>query len=189
MKNILAIAIVGISLWGCSGSDKKSASIVADQPLDENTVVVSNDLENAAAIIPSWSNEKTIVKMDGAPAHSGQFVSLVDEQFQYSYGLHETISNLKNKSPKKVTVKGWVYSTVASPDLSIVMDISDNGKQVEWKAYSLTPVIAEANKWIEYKANFDIIKLIQASNLIKCFAWNPGKKVAYLDDFEITFEY
>ncbi|HOW32077.1 MAG TPA: hypothetical protein PLP88_10935 [Bacteroidales bacterium] len=189
MKRFLALFIVGVTLYGCSGSDQKADNPNADPAKDPNKLVISNDLENAAAIIPSWSNEKTVVKMDGAPAHSGQFVSLIDDQFQYSYGFHETIGNLNKKLPKKVTVKGWIYSSIAAPDISIVMDINDNGKQVEWKAYSLTPVINEANKWIEYKANFDITKPIQASYLIKCFAWNPGKKLAYLDDFEITIDY
>jgi len=189
MKKILALALVGVALWGCSGSDQKSTNATTDQAKDENTFVISNDLENAAAIVPSWSNEKTVVKMNGAPAHSGQYVSMVDDQFAYSYGFHEFVDNINQSIPKKVVVKGWLYSSVASPDLSMVLDISENNKQVDWKAYSLTPVITEANKWIEYKANFDINKPIQPSSLIKIFGWNPGKKLAYFDDFEITFEY
>jgi hypothetical protein len=127
--------------------------------------------------------------MDGAPAHSGLFVSMVDEQFAYSYGFREFVDNINQALPKKVIVKGWVYSIVASPDLSIVLDISENNKPVDWKAYSLTPVITEANTWTEFRANFDINKPIQSSNLIKIFGWDPGKKLAYFDDFEITFEY
>lgn len=189
MKKIFAIILIGFSLWSCSGSDQKSATPAGDNAKDQNTVVISNDLENAAAIIPSWSNEKTVVKMDGAPAHSGQFVSMVDDQFEYSYGFHEYLDNINQSVPKKVHVKGWVYSSVVSPDLSIVLDISENNQLVEWKAYSLTPLITEAKKWTEFNAHFDITKPIKGSNLIKIFGWNHGKKLAYFDDFEITFEY
>ncbi|HNX44495.1 MAG TPA: hypothetical protein PLJ84_10560 [Bacteroidales bacterium] len=189
MKKILALAILGISLWGCSGSNQKEANKAGDQAKDQNTVVISNDLENALSVIPSWSNEKTVVKMEGAPAHSGQYVTLVDDKFVYSYAFREFIDNIDQRIPKKVTVKGWVYSTVASPDLSIIMDISENNSPIDWKAYSLTSTVKEANSWIPFKANFNIDKPIQSSNLIKLFAWNPGKKAAYLDDFEVTFEY
>lgn len=189
MKRILAIMLVGVTLWGCSGSDQKATNATADPAKDQNKVVISNDLENAAAIVPSWSNEKTVVKMDGAPAHSGQFVTMVDDQFAYSYGFREFVDNINQSIPKKVIVKGWVYSTVASPDISIVLDISENNQPVDWKAYSLKANITEPNKWIEYSAKFDINKPIQSSNLVKIFAWNVSKKLAYFDDFEITFEY
>ncbi len=189
MKKILALALVGIALWGCSGSDQKSTNASTDQAKGQNTVVISNDLENAAAIVPSWSNEKTVVKMDGAPAHSGQYVSMVDEQFAYSYGFREFVDNINQALPKKVIVKGWVYSTIASPDISIILDFSENNQPVDWKAYSLKAVITEANKWIPYTAKFDVNKPIESTNMVKIYGWNVSKKLAYFDDFEITFEY
>lgn len=188
MRNLFILAIAGILLYGCSNSNQNQGQQEAAAPVDQNQVVITNDMENAAAIIPSWINEVTVVKMENGKAHSGEFVSKVDDQTLYSYAYREYFENINQKLPKRIVVNGWVNSPDPAEGLGIVMDVNENNELRMWKSYSLTKSVETPNAWYEFTAYFPIDKPIKPNYQVKLFGFS-GKKTAYFDDFKITFEY
>jgi hypothetical protein len=186
MKNLLFIILAGMLLFSCSNSSQNSNSPSASQ--EQSQVVITNDMENAAAIIPSWINESTVVKMENGSAHSGEFVSKVDDKNLYTYTYRENFNNINEKLPKRVVVNGWISSPDAAKGLGLIMDINEKNVSQIWKSLSLTKVIETPNKWFEFTAYFPIDKPIKPNYQIKIYGYS-GQKVAYFDDFKITFEY
>jgi len=188
MKKLLFIAIIGLVAVGCKNSSNPPVVADSQDQISENQVVFENDLENALTGIPSWSNEKTIVKMPVGKAHSGEYVSQVDDVNLYSYAFKETIENINEKLPTSVVVNGWFYSEVNNPELGFVMDINDNNKSIEWKSYSLMKDGLSVNQWHEFTANFEIEAPLKPGYQIKIFAFGAKKK-AYFDDIKLTFKF
>jgi hypothetical protein len=187
MKNFLFLVLTASLVYGCSNSNQNTVETVVET--EEVPIAFANDMENALSGVPSWINEATVVKMpEGLKAHSGEFVSKVSEEKVYSYAFRETLSNINEKLPVAVIVKGWVYSPEPNTALSIVVDINDEGKSVLWKAYSLTDVIADLNQWKEFSARFTVDQPVKPEHQLKVFGFG-GKKTAYFDDLDISFEY
>ncbi len=186
MKRLAFFLLAGIALYGCSNSNQKTDSAVAKP--DQNQIVITNDMDNAAALIPSWINEVSVIKMENGPAHSGEYVSKVDDKSLYTYTYREVFENINQKLPKRVVVNGWVSSPDPSKELGLIMDISENNQLKIWRSYSLANVPETPTGWYEFTAYFPIDEPIQPGYSIKIFGYS-GKKVAYFDDFKITFEY
>jgi len=188
MKKIFIFSFIGVLMYGCSNPNQN-----AQTPSDKtqpNTIEITNDLENAMAIIPSWVGEKTVVAAKEPAAHSGEYASLTNDSTVYSYAFQESFKNLDSERlPKQVVVKFWMYTTVANPNLSVILDINENGKNVDWKAYPLDKEIKEAGKWAEYSTSFYFDKPINPEQSIRIYAWNQSKKPIYFDDYKITFGY
>ncbi len=188
MKKLFFITFIGLIAYGCSNSSKTPAVKDSQDQISENQVVFENDLENALVGIPSWSNEKTIVKMPVDKAHSGEYVSMVDAVNMYSYAFKENLENINEKLPNTVVVSGWFYSEVKNPDLGFVMDINDNNKSVIWKSYRLMEDGLSENQWHEFTANFEIDEPLKPGYQIKIFGYG-AKKTAYFDDIRVTFKF
>ncbi len=189
MKKLLFLAFIGVIAFGCSNSSNTPAVSDSKGEISEKQSIFENDLENALAGIPSWSNEKTIFKMPGGlKAHSGEFVTTIDNVNKYSYAFKETFENINEKLPKAVIVSGWVYSTDKNPKMSIVMDINDNNKTFIWKGYQLMVDQKPLNQWNEFNAKFTIDEPIKPSQQIKIFAFDANAP-AYFDDLKVTFEF
>ena len=187
MKNISLFILIGILLSGCSNSGTKSNSNTEEPKQKE--VVIQNDMENAAGMIPSWNNEITVVKMPApAIAHSGEYVSMLDKDNIYSYTFADFLKNINNVVPKKIIVNGWANSAEYNEALIIVMDINVNGQSLIWRANPITSQISTLNEWHEFTTEFIIDLPVDIENHIKIFASGGGKKV-YFDDLKITFEY
>lgn len=186
MKNSLLFFAAALILFGCSNSNQKPTPTAAQA--DQNQVVITNDMENAAAMIPSWINEKTVVKMENGTAHSGEFVTKVDDKELYTYAYREYLENIGQKLPKRIVLNGWVNSPDPAEGLSVILDINENNVLKLWKAYSLQKTVETPNKWYEFTAYFPIDKPIQANYQVKLYGYS-GKKTAFFDDFKITFEY
>jgi hypothetical protein len=186
MKKLLSIILTGLVLFGCSNSNQNSAQSGANS--EHSQVVISNDMENAAAKVPSWINEKSVVKMENGTAHSGEFVSKVDDKNLYSYAYRENLNNISEKLPTRIIVNGWVNSPDASQSLAMVLDINDNGVSQIWKSYGLTQVIKSPNTWYEFTAYYAIDKPIKSDNQLKIYGFS-GQKTAFFDDLKITIEY
>ena len=152
MKKLLLLLAVGIISFSCNNSSSKSSGTA--QTKDQNKVEISNDMENALSLVPSWVNEKTIVKMEGGKAHSGEYVSKVDDVDIYSYAYREYLLNISDKLPKRVFVNGWVNSPVPNEKMGIILDITENNTMNYWKAFNLKSVVVEPNKWYEFTAGF-----------------------------------
>jgi hypothetical protein len=146
-------------------------------------------MENAAGVIPSWQNEKTVISIKEPAAHSGEFVSVTNDTIEYSYAYCELIKNINTALPKKINVTGWIYTTVAKPNLAIILDISENNKQYDWKAFPLAEALTEKGKWVQFSSDFYIDKPLNPEQAIKIYAWNQSKKPIYIDDLKISFEY
>lgn len=189
MKKLFFLATIGVIAFGCSNSPNTPAVSDSQTEVSEKQAIFENDLENALAGIPSWSNEKAISKMpEGLKAHSGEFVSMIDNANKYSYAFKETFENINENLPITVIVSGWVYSTDKNPNMSIVMDINDNNKTFIWKGYQLMKDPNSLNQWNEFKATFAIDQPIKPSHQIKIFAFNANAP-AYFDDLKVTFEF
>jgi hypothetical protein len=151
-------------------------------------MVIETDMENVAALPAYWINGVVVEKMDKIPAHSGNYAVKVDAEKKYSLTFRENFANINAKLPKRVVVSGWYYFPEINPKSGIVMDINEDGKSLIWKSYNLTAVNPAINQWNEFKAYFTIDQPIKPEQQIKIFAIS-GDKVAYFDDFRITFEY
>ena len=186
MRLFLSILVAVTFVAACSNSNQSNTPAVPKA--DENQIVITNDMENAAAMIPSWINEAVVVKMENGTAHSGEFVARVDDQNLYTYAFMESFENINQKLPKRVVMNGWVNSPDPSPELGLIMDISEDNVMKIWKSYSLTKTVEKPNQWFEFTAYFPIDQQIQPNYKVKLFGYS-GKKLAYFDDFKITFEY
>ena len=190
MKRFIFIVLAGILISSCSNSNQtpsSSSSSPADIA-DQNQLVIENDLEYASAMIPSWINEVTVIKMDKIKAHSGEYASKIDQTNLYSYAFGEKFENIFEKLPKRVIVNGWYYMPEQNEKAGIVMDINENGETKIWKSYNFFSDNPTINQWNEYTAYFSIDQPIKPNYHIKIYAYS-GKKDIYLDDFKITFEY
>jgi len=174
-------------LSACSNSGSKTKT--GDQA-GQNEIVITNDLENAKAVIPSWLNENTVISTNEPPAHSGEYACVTNDTLPYSYTYKEIVKNINGKIPKMVTYSGWVYTTVANPNFAIICSINENNKQYDWKAVPLDKELSQTGKWVEFSSNFYFDKKpLKPEHEIGIFAWNQSKKDVYIDDLKITFSY
>jgi hypothetical protein len=187
MKKLIVFTFTGLLLFSCSNSTPKTGGDAA-QP-KQNLLEITNDMENAVAVIPSWINEKTIIIMKEPAAHSGKYACVTNDTIQYSYAYNELVKNINTGLPKKVNIDGWVYTTVANPNLGIILDVSQNKQLYDWKAYPLTDTLSETGKWVEFNAHFFFDKPLNPDQTIKLYAWNQSKNAIYFDDLKISFEY
>ena len=187
MRKLIAIAITGILLYSCSNSTTRTGADTEQSK--QNVIEMTNDMEHAAAIIPSWINEKTVIAIKEPEAHSGKYASVTNDTIEYGYGYMEQIKNIIPGLPKYVLVSGWVYTTVVNPNLAIILDISENNIQYDWMAFPLTDTLSATGKWIEFNAGFYFSKPLNPEQQIKIFAWNQSKKAVYIDDLKLRFEY
>ena len=187
MKRLIVFAIAGALLSGCSNSTPKTGA--ADAKAPQTKIDITNDMENAASVIPSWINEKSVVSMKEPAAHSGTYACMTNDTAEYGYTYGELLKNINTAMPKKVNINGWVYTTVAKPNLAIILDISQDSKLYDWKSFPLTDNLTETGKWVEFNASFYFDKPLNPEQVIKLFPWNQSKKTIYIDDLKISFEY
>jgi hypothetical protein len=186
MKKLVFIAIIGLFLSACSNSGNKTQT--TDQAV-QNEVVITNDLENAMGVIPSWQNENRVIEMSEPPAHSGSYAGITNDTAQYSYTYRELFKNIRSGTPKRANLSGWVFTTVANPKFSIICSVNQNHQTYDWKAYPLEKELSEPGKWVEFSANFFFSKPLTPEDEIWIFGWNQGKNNVYIDDLKITFSY
>lgn len=187
MRNLLVIGMAGILLYGCSNSTPKTETAAAKP--QQNLIEITNDMENAAAVIPSWINEKTVIATKEPTAHSGEYVCVTNDTIPYSYAYQELLKNINTGLPKRVVINGWVYTTVAKPNLGIILNISENTQQYDWKTFPLADKLTETGKWVEFSSIFYFDKPLNPEQEVRIFAWNQSKKPIYFDDLKISFEY
>jgi hypothetical protein len=186
MKNLTFLLALMMLMASCSNSGSKTKSDDKPSPTE---IVISNDMENAAGIIPSWYNEKTVVNMKDPLAHSGSYACVTNDTIEFSYSYSELFKNIRNGVPKMATLSGWIYTTVANPEISIICNINENKNRYQWKVYPLEKEISETGKWIEFNSSFYFDKPLNPEQEVSFVAWNLSKKAVYLDDFKITFMY
>lgn len=187
MKAILVFAVTGLLICSCSNSTTKTGADAAQSK--QNVIEMTNDMENAIELIPSWINENTVIAMKEPAAHSGNYACVTNDTIEYGYGYMEQIKNIIPGLPNYVLVTGWAYATVAKPDIAIVFDISENNIQYDWMAIPLADSLITTGKWVHFNASFYFSKPLNPEQQIKIYAWNQSKKAVYLDDIKLRFEY
>jgi len=188
MKKLFFYVIAGFIVSACSNSGSNTSNTSSGPHKDR--IEITNDLENALATIPSWKGEKTIFDQRDK-AHSGGFVCITNDTLEFSYGYKESFKNINgDQLPKRVFFSGWVNTTIANPQFTILCTIDDDTKQLEWRAFPLQNTLTEPGKWVEFSADFYLDKSpIKPEDQITLVAWNQSKKIIYMDDLKVTFLY
>jgi hypothetical protein len=171
MKKYILFIFTCVILFGCGKKEETSNALFS----------TSNNKDSANF----WMNINTITK---GTAHTGYYASKLDTLFQFGIGLNPKVKDLTDKTPKKVTVKCWVYSTTPNLEASIVCDPIINGEKLGWKNFDFKPVIKKANEWTEVIATFDLPKNITPDTELGVYIWNPNKLMFFVDDFEFSIE-
>jgi len=187
MKKIFVLAFAVVILYSCSNSTSKTGADTT-QP-KQNVIENTNDMENAALLIPSWINEKTVIAMKVPAAYSGKYACVTNDSIEFGYGFMEQIKNINSGLPQMVVLTGRVYTTVTHPNLAIILDVSENNVQYDWKAFPLADSLTTTGKWIQFNATFYFDKPLNPAQIIKIFPWNQSRKPIYFDDFKISFQY
>lgn len=188
MKKLFFFATAALIMSACSNSGNKTQAV--EPAAVQNEIVITNDMENAMGRIPGWLNENTVIAMKEPMAHSGDYASVTNDTSQYSYYYKEIVKNIKNEIPKMATFSGWVYTTVANPNFSIVCSINENNQQYNWKAFPLDAELKEPGKWVEFSTSFYFDdKPLRPDMDLGIYAWNQSKKTIYIDDLKVTFSY
>ena len=186
MNKLLFFAFAGIFLSACSNSGNQVQPAVAN---DKNEVVITNDLENAMVKIPSWKGDVTVFDMKNK-AHSGGFVGVTNDTLQFSYTYSEVLKNINDRLPKRVIFSGWINTSVANPNFSIICTTNENGKQVDWKAFPLEKQLTQVDTWVEFTSEFYFDQnVIKPDDEISIYGWNQSKKPVYIDDLKVKFLY
>lgn len=189
MKKLLFFVLGGLLMYGCSGNQQSAESAASSASVGNAPISIFNDMESALSGVPSWINEKTLVKMpEGLSAHSGQYVSRVNAENIYSYAFRENFVNINKKLPTAVIVEGWFYPIEPITTEGIVMDINEDNKNVIWKSFNIASKDVKLNEWNSFKAKFTIDQEIKDNYQLKIFGIGKGKTL-YFDDFKISFEY
>jgi len=187
MKNISLFFVISIVLSACSnpGSNPKS-----QKPDRQKEIIITNDLENAKGMVPSWLNENHVINMTKPLAHSGENACITNDTAEYSYTYCEILKNLSSEVPKMAKFSGWAYTTVDHPNFAIICSIDEKGKHYNWKAFSLDKELAATGKWVEFSATFYFDdKPLKPEHEIRLYAWNQSKKTVYIDDLKVIFSY
>jgi hypothetical protein len=187
MKEICVFALAGVLFYSCSNSTPKTEKVA--EKANQTLIEITNDMESAASMIPSWTNEKTVIQTKNPAAHSGDYACITNDTAEYSYTYSELLKNINTGLPKQVAVSGWVYTTVAKPNFAIILDVSEKDKSYDWKAFPLSDSLVEKGKWVEFSNIFYFDKPLNPEQAIKIYAWNQTKKPVYIDDLKIVFEY
>jgi hypothetical protein len=183
-KIIITATLVASILSSCSneGEGGDGNSLKTSKPVTYTNHIETED---------NWSGQVTYKKVPNA--HSGDMVSLVDENQPYSITFNQKLINLPDTSAKKMTVSAWIYY----PDtlnvkviLAISMNNTAEGKNIAWLG---TPVekIAKIipNQWVQVTLEYVIpnMKLTGNEEIGACF-WNQSKVPIMVDDLEVKFE-
>jgi hypothetical protein len=187
MKKIL-IPVLVISIFSsCSNSTQNPGSPAASgDSVSQNQKVLENDLESPGNLSAPWTNLQTVVEVKEIKAHSGTFVSKVTAENQFSIGIRDEFRNLNEKLPVSISITGWYYLPEMNDNFGFVLDIQEDGKTYVWKPYRLNNLVL--NQWTEFSITFNMDEPIKPNQLLKIYG-NGSKKVAYIDDIKITFEY
>jgi len=186
MKKNLLFVMSLLILTACSNSGNKAIMPPKD------SIEIFNDMENAKGMIPSWVGAERVFEMTEPPAHSGTSACITNDTAEYSYHYEEILKNIHGEIPKRVMLSGWVYTTVANPNIAIIcaLNLNDDQKPLDWKTFPLDKQLPEAGKWVEFSGDFYMdYKDINPDLRISVYLWNQSKMPVFIDDLKVTFFY
>ncbi|MFP4471930.1 MAG: glycosyltransferase family 39 protein [Bacteroidales bacterium] len=164
-----------VSLYSKAVSD---SCIAPPDPL----FVFKNDFET----VDLWNGNPA--QWDTVFAHSGDYSYRIDEGVEYGPGI-----TLANNQPEGLKLKGIseieVSISAYSPDSlnKILVVISAENPEtgpVKWRGRNIA-YFTEPGSWGKVFFYYQLPGEISESDRIKIYIWNPERKIAYIDDFEI----
>lgn len=183
MKKLLLFVLTGIILSSCSNTGTNTNT-------QKDQIEITNDLENAKGVIPSWVGEDRVIAMSEPSAHSGMYAGIVKDTSEYSYYYEEILKNIHSELPKRVIFSGWMYTSEPNPKVSVVCNLNENKDRYNWKVFPLDKELSEAGKWVEFSSDFYFEdKPLKPELQIGIFVWYQGKSPVYIDDLKVTFLY
>ena len=172
MKKIFfPLSVTVVILAGCSGSSKQGG------------LHYFNDFEG----LKGWVSNSYTLKED--KAHSGKFVSKIDEVYQYSEGVKLKLSEISSKPVKKVRISAWCKISDMMATGKFVVSVNTPEKAgVFWEAIHLEDNIDEVGTWTKISGEFNIAAWgNKPDNTVVVYVWNTGKIPILVDDMDIEF--
>ena len=181
MKKYAFFVLSVCILSACSNSGTKTDP-------KQDRIEITNDMENAKGMIPSWIGAERVFPMTDPPAHSGTYACITNDTAEFSYHYEEILKNINSEFPKRIILSGWVYTTTPNPNFAVICDIKEEGQNYSWKSFPLDNKLTEAGKWVEFSGDFYIDdKPLKPDMRISIYTWNQSKKPIYIDDLKVTF--
>ncbi len=119
-------------------------------------------------------------------AHSGKYVTMVDEINPYSDGFKFTLPDtLFEKKNLVAKLSFWEYQGVGSRT-NLVISISDtSNNSYFWNGTYSNSLTGTINKWDKMSATVELPEIRSPSDIINVYLWNNGGKLVYVDDITI----
>ena len=142
----------------------------------------SNGFEQA---VENWTqNDDLLTK---APHHGGERSIGVEE---FSSTFTYPLDSLPVDQPKSYVISGRVYCNF--PDqahaTTLVVSVEKDGEVYIWKDFSVDKYIKAYSNWWVVPFSTDVIRgeELKEGSTLKVYLWNPRKKAAFIDDFEVS---
>jgi hypothetical protein len=177
---LILILITGLLLFAfaCEAPDQQSKQ--------QNTIERKTRAFSTEMYPNCWFNEKTL---QSKVVHTGYYASLVDTGFQFSYGFREKFENIDSQLPKNVTVNVWVMFPELGNNADVIVSIDSLAKNKFWAGLSLKDSVSKASEWKQVRCKFILPKRILPGDKISIYVWGKAKKIFYVDDLSVSFEY
>ena len=145
------------------------------------SLTYTNDYENEEEIRGSQITEQI--------AHSGFYSVKADPRNEFCAKFSRMMWEFGTRYPGQVHVKLWLNMPFAVPTgAMIVFSIEKDHKSASWQACKLDQFALPVYKWIRVETTFNVPEKIPGDYMMLIYIWNPGKKVLYADDLNISFD-
>ncbi len=137
----------------------------------------------------SFENEAGIdnaFSLSADKANSGRRSVKLENNVEFGATVKRRLGSLaKTGKAERVKIKCFAQSDEKITEGKIVVSIDDpSGKNLFWQALSVPESVLN---WTELDAEFNVSKDVNSDdNILSVYPWNPGKKIFYIDDLEIS---
>lgn len=149
----------------------------------ESTFEYSNSFENYT----DWGFNHPTLKSGNA--HSGTWYCELDSLNQFSIGFIKKIKDLKVKSPKKITLSGWIYLPNFDSKANFVVTVGESGKEpVIWNGLNTEDLLDKEKEWLNLTGEFNLPPQLNPEHTLMIYFWNHGKYPVWCDDLSFNIE-
>ena len=134
----------------------------------------------------NWGEEEKIRTEE--LAHSGKYSEKMDDQHEYGISYTKRLAEFLSLGNAMATASVWINSKDTSDESKLVLSFESEGKAFEWYSASIKSFNRKPGEWQHVLISRPLPKMKAGDDVIKAYVWNPGKKVFYIDDFEVKVE-
>ena len=181
-KLIIATVIISV-LSSCSddATEHTKDALKSSQP-----TVFINNIETDSY----WNGQVTFKKVTNA--HSGDMVSIIDDQKPYSIGFHHKLIDLPDTAAKKASISAWVnYADTINAKIVLVISIDNlaEGKNISWLGMPVEKISKIIpNQWVKITWEYTLPKTkLSGNENLGIYFWNQSKVPVMIDDLEVKF--